>query len=139
LLTDLLRSQDTRIGVPFVPPPFTDLGTMVTVDVGRGKPGRAATFVHIDTVMIVSEFEWIIVLLCIRSHSRSVLFHRLAKAGMRHIDALEEARIQSRPAAIVRIDHNGLFRVFIFSFYCLLECPGRRLPGNDGWRAGTAT
>src|SRR5215831_12174041 len=102
-LSNLLRSLDTRIDIPSVTPPLTDIGTMVTIDIGRRKPSGAAAFVHIDTIMVVSEFEWIIVLLRIRSNLSSVLLHRFAQARECYINGLEEALIKSRPVAVVRI------------------------------------
>src|SRR5262249_30419182 len=109
LLPDLLRSQNTRIRVPAVAPPLTNIGTVVTIDIGSREPSRTAAFVHIDAVMIVSEFKRITVLLCIRSHLCSVLLHRFADAGQRHVNGLEEAWIVSRPVAVVRIDNDGFF------------------------------
>src|ERR1043166_5630003 len=92
-LPDLLRSQDTRIHVPTVPPAFSDVGAMVTIDIGRREPSRAAALIHVDAVVIVSEFERVAVLFCVRSHSCGVLLHFLANARQRHVDGLEEAWI----------------------------------------------
>src|SRR5262249_34766528 len=138
LLPNLLRSLDTRIGVPSVAPPLTDIGTMVTIDISCRKPSRAAAFVHIDTIMIVSEFEWIIVLMRIRSYSRSILLHLLSHARQRYVNSLEEARIVSRPIAVVRIDHNGFFGDAIVPVQHVVDCcvgglreSGRRTTDRD--------
>src|SRR5262245_33404486 len=110
-LPDLLRSRNTRIRVPTVSPSLANVGTMIAIDVGRREPSRTAAFVHIDAVMIVSEFERITVFLRVGSYSCSVFLHRLADARQRHLNGLEEAWIISRPIAVVRIDNDGFFRL----------------------------
>jgi hypothetical protein len=79
---------------------------------------------------LVNEFKWLVVLLCIRSHPRGIVFHSLGDKRKRHIYSLEEAWIVSWSIAVVLIDNDGFFGGFGLLVQHIVDCRARRRRGR---------
>jgi hypothetical protein len=110
LLPELFRSGNAGIPKPSVPMPFADVMPMAAVYVGCREPSSASPLIHIHTVVVIGEFERVVMGACVGPDLGGVLLHRLGrKCGKGNSDAIEKSAAGNHGSP--RTLHNGALHI----------------------------
>src|ERR1700730_7969452 len=135
-LPQLLRFQNTRIRVPAIALPLSDIWTLIAINIGRGEPSRASTLVHVNAVMVVGKLVGVLIVPSVGPHLRRIALHLGANCRQWHVHAIQEIRIVPGTITVVLIDNDSLFSGLDFGGNLRFRAQslsqnGRRRQGTD--------